>query len=51
MSLLIQNYGDPGVAIISGRNKTIAKPFIKWVGGKTQLLEEVKKSLPSDMNQ
>ncbi len=27
--------------------KTItAKPFIKWVGGKTQLLDEVKKSLP-----
>ena len=26
-----------------------AKPFIKWVGGKTQLLEEVKKSLPADL--
>lgn len=25
---------------------TIAKPFVKWVGGKTQLLEEVEKSLP-----
>ena len=29
--------------------KTIAKPFVKWVGGKTQLLEEVKKSLPKNL--
>ena len=29
-------------------NKTQARPFIKWVGGKTQLLGEVKKSLPYD---
>ena len=28
-----------------------ARPFVKWVGGKTQLLEEVKKSLPSDFTQ
>ncbi len=30
-----------------------ARPFIKWVGGKTQLLDEVRKSLPRDfaMNQ
>lgn len=27
---------------------TLAHPFIKWVGGKTQLLDEVKKSLPRD---
>ena len=26
-----------------------AKPFIKWAGGKTQLLEEVWKSLPGDL--
>ncbi len=30
-------------------NRMKAKPFIKWVGGKTQLLEEVQKSLPADM--
>lgn len=29
--------------------ETIAKPFVKWVGGKTQLLEEVEKSLPSNL--
>ncbi len=27
---------------------TSARPFIKWVGGKTQLLDEVRKSLPCD---
>ena len=29
-------------------NSTNARPFIKWVGGKTQLLDEVRKSLPRD---
>lgn len=29
-------------------NNTHAHPFVKWVGGKTQLLEEVRKSLPCD---
>ena len=29
-------------------NMTQARPFIKWVGGKTQLLDEVCKSLPRD---
>lgn len=28
-----------------------AKPFVKWVGGKTQLLEEVRKSLPARLSQ
>lgn len=27
----------------------VAKPFVKWVGGKTQLLDEVKKTLPKDL--
>ena len=31
--------------------ETIAKPFVKWVGGKTQLLDEVKKSLPKDLKE
>ena len=29
----------------------VAKPFVKWVGGKTQLLDEVEKSLPADLCQ
>lgn len=28
-----------------------AKPFVKWVGGKTQLLEDIKKALPQDLSQ
>ena len=28
-----------------------AKPFIKWVGGKTQLLDDIKSSLPADLSQ
>lgn len=27
-----------------------ARPFIKWVGGKTQLLNDIKKSLPRDLS-
>lgn len=30
---------------------TSAKPFVKWVGGKTQLLEDIRHSLPLDFPQ
>lgn len=28
-----------------------ARPFVKWVGGKTQLLDDIKKTLPRDLSQ
>lgn len=28
----------------------IAKPFIKWVGGKSQLIEQLDKQLPADFD-
>lgn len=31
-------------------DKTYAKPFVKWVGGKTQLLGEIEKSLPGNFS-
>ena len=28
-----------------------AKPFVKWVGGKTQLIEQLEALLPADFDQ
>lgn len=32
-------------------NTYLAKPFVKWAGGKTRLLGDIKKSLPHDFSQ
>lgn len=31
-------------------NTYLARPFVKWVGGKTQLLDDIKKTLPRDLS-
>ena len=33
------------------KRNTTAKPFVKWVGGKSQLIDEVRRSLPVDLSQ
>ncbi|HIY87360.1 MAG TPA: DNA adenine methylase [Candidatus Bacteroides pullicola] len=35
---------------MNNKTYTSAKPFVKWVGGKTQLLEDIKRALPSDLS-
>ena len=36
---------------MKGLDKYSAKPFVKWVGGKTQLLDDIKNTLPLDLSE
>ncbi len=38
------------VELLTFNNKYDVKPFVKWAGGKTQLLEKLKKYMPSNYN-
>ena len=37
--------------MIPSNTKDLAKPFIKWVGGKGQLLQQLEKQLPTDLHE
>lgn len=37
--------------MIQLNTKNLAKPFIKWVGGKGQLLQQLEKQLPTDLHE
>ena len=38
-------------AYMKNVDKYPAKPFVKWVGGKTQLLDDIRNTLPRDLSQ
>lgn len=39
------------IYMIPSNTKDLAKPFIKWVGGKGQLLQQLERQLPTDLHE
>lgn len=37
--------------MIPSNTKDLAKPFIKWVGGKGQLLQQLERQLPTNLHE
>ena len=37
-------------SLLKNRSKILSKPLIKWVGGKRQLIEQIKKYMPQNFN-
>ena len=46
MSIIFRNFTS-AIEIYSMK----AKPFVKWVGGKTQLIDQLEALLPADFDQ
>jgi|TARA_B100001063_G_scaffold247349_1_gene292984 DNA adenine methylase len=47
---LNNNNNDNSIYITTMDKTKLQKPFLKWVGGKTQIIEEVLKTVPREIN-